>query len=446
MIDATHQTSHVRFVRAFAWSLGLSVFFLFVYGASNWIAAQRQLTSHNLPTVCFRWERARAIPFVPQMIWPYISLDALFFVAPLVCCRTRRELHVLGGRILLAISVAGICFVVFPLKMAYVAPVDQLHGLTHFIFASLAAHSTYNLAPSLHIALGSILCIAYVDRFPKLRAIIYGWFVLIAASTLLTYQHHLFDLLCGQALAMICFYAIPEGASGGTRLAHPNWKIALRYAGGAVACVFVGAIIGGWGWIGLSGALSLAILCGAYLGWGSAIFRKNADGKLPASTWFTLAPYLIVAASVRAIYRLKLPAVVRVAPGLYLGRQLTRLEARDIIKSERIAAVLDLTCELQETPPLRGLQYCNLPVLDLTTPTAEQLDAAAAFITECRRRQENVFVHCALGCSRSVDVVLEYLVRQRVVNSADEALLHIRRTRPQALPTRVPVIAYSTVP
>src|SRR5207248_4103981 len=127
--------------------------------------------------------------------------DVLFFLAPLICCRTRRQLQTLVGRILLAIGIAGICFIAFPLRMAYAAPLERLSGIERFVFAMLAAKSTYNLAPSLHIALGSILCIAYVRRFSSswFRYSVFAWFPIVPASTLSTYQHHVFDLFAGQA-------------------------------------------------------------------------------------------------------------------------------------------------------------------------------------------------------------------------------------------------------
>src|SRR4051812_47978909 len=60
--------------KAIAASIGLSALFLVVYGGCNWITSQR----HDVGTFYFEWERA--IPFVPFLILPYMSID-LFFVA-----------------------------------------------------------------------------------------------------------------------------------------------------------------------------------------------------------------------------------------------------------------------------------------------------------------------------------------------------------------------------
>src|SRR5262249_31674539 len=95
--------------QAFAASVGLSILFLVIYGGCNWITARRA----NVPTFYFEWERA--IPFVPFFILPYMSID-LFFVAAPFLCRTGRELSVLAKRIAFVIVVAGICFLLFPLR------------------------------------------------------------------------------------------------------------------------------------------------------------------------------------------------------------------------------------------------------------------------------------------------------------------------------------------
>ena len=93
-------------------SLLLSVLFLLVYGTTNWITAQRT----DVGTCCFEWERA--IPFVPLMIVPYMSIDLFFVIAPFLC-GDKRELRILAARISFAIVVAGLCFLLIPLRFAF---------------------------------------------------------------------------------------------------------------------------------------------------------------------------------------------------------------------------------------------------------------------------------------------------------------------------------------
>jgi protein-tyrosine phosphatase len=70
--------------------------------------------------------------------------------------------------------------------------------------------------------------------------------------------------------------------------------------------------------------------------------------------------------------------------------------------------LLDMTAEHPETLASLDIEYLNVPVLDLTQPSQPQLDAAVAFITKHARRG-GVYVHCALGVSRSVAAVVAYV-------------------------------------
>src|SRR5205085_91012 len=130
-------------------SLGLSALFLIVYGWCNWFTAQRA----NVPTLFFEWERA--IPFVPLMIAPYMSID-LFFVAAPFLCRTNRELATFSKRIAAAILIGGVCFLLFPLRFAFERP--HAGGWLGVVFDWFRGmDQPYNLLPSLHIALRTIL-------------------------------------------------------------------------------------------------------------------------------------------------------------------------------------------------------------------------------------------------------------------------------------------------
>src|SRR5712664_2509694 len=93
-------------------SAGLSILFLVVYSGCNWITARRA----GVGTFYFEWERG--IPFVPFMILPYMSID-LFFVAAPFLCRTDEALRIFSRRIVAAILIAGLCFLLFPLRFAF---------------------------------------------------------------------------------------------------------------------------------------------------------------------------------------------------------------------------------------------------------------------------------------------------------------------------------------
>src|SRR5438067_5574504 len=102
-------------LKAFAVSAGLSVLFLIVYSGCNWITGQRG----QVGSFYFQWERA--IPFVPFMILPYMSID-LFFVAAPFLCRTDQEPRVFSRRDVAANPIFGICFLLFPFRSAFPRP------------------------------------------------------------------------------------------------------------------------------------------------------------------------------------------------------------------------------------------------------------------------------------------------------------------------------------
>ena len=88
-------------LRAVKTSVLLSVLFLVVYGTANWMTSVRA----DVPTWYATWELA--IPFVPLLIVPYMSID-LFFVAAPFLCASRCEIAVLVRRLVFANVVAVI--------------------------------------------------------------------------------------------------------------------------------------------------------------------------------------------------------------------------------------------------------------------------------------------------------------------------------------------------
>ena len=128
--------------------------------------------------------------------------------------------------------------------------------------------------------------------------------------------------------------------------------------------------------------------------------RPNAPGR----AWFvhlvrTGLPLLAGQALSLLYYRRQCRAWDTVAPGLLIGRKLSDAEAAEAVR-QGVTAVLDLTAEFSESTPFLTTHYHNLPVLDLTAPTLDQLREAASFITEhCHKGV--VYVHCKIGYSRS---------------------------------------------
>jgi protein-tyrosine phosphatase len=110
---------------------------------------------------------------------------------------------------------------------------------------------------------------------------------------------------------------------------------------------------------------------------------------------------------------------------------LTDLEACRLIR-QGVRAVVDLTAGFPESGPLLTLHYLNVPLLPLTVPTLEQLQNTVQFI-RAETRRGAVYVHGALGYSRSVGVVAAYLLDAGFASNVDMALRRVRSVTPQTL-------------
>jgi predicted protein tyrosine phosphatase/membrane-associated phospholipid phosphatase len=399
----------------------LSVLFVVVYGGCNWITAHRT----HVGTLFLQWEQH--IPFVPWMIIPYMSID-LFFVAAPFLCRDKRELTTLAKRISFAIVVAGICFLLFPLQFAFERP--HVSGWLGAIFNTFRNFDQpYNLLPSLHIALRTILAHLYARHSAGiLRLASAVWFSLIGFSTVLTYQHHVLDVVGGFVLAGYCFYLFRE-----TRADLPvlgNRRVGAYYAVGSIASLGLMALLWPWGALFLWPAIALAIVAAGHLGLGPAIFRKS-NGKLPLSTKFVLGPVLWGQRLSVLYYRRQCEPWNEVAPGLLIGRQLSDRQAERAVRFG-VTAVLDLTSEFSEAKPFLAVRYLNIPLLDLTAPTQEQLRQIADFIAR-NCEDGKVYVHCKVGYSRSAGAVGAYLIASGKAAGAENAIAMLRRARPSII-------------
>jgi hypothetical protein len=339
-----------------------------------------------------------------------MSID-LFFVASFLLCKDTIELRAHSRRIAAAILVAGSAFLVFPLNTGYPRP--EVSGWTGRLFELLwSFDKPHNLVPSLHVALASLLWPVYARHTRGLlRWLLNGWFLLIVTSSLFTWQHHLLDVATGAMLGQVCIFAFPERQERSlVRSATANLRVAWLYATGSAAFAIASITLGSWFWLLLWPAASLALIAIAYVRGNSSVFRK-ANGRLPISTRIVLGPYLCGAFVRLLIYRRRGKQLVEAAPGVYCGGLLLEREALQV-RVMGITGILDMTAEHVEARAFLEIDYLNVPVLDLTQPSREQLDRAVAFIAEHARRG-GVYVHCALGISRSVAAVAAYRISQQ---------------------------------
>jgi dual specificity protein phosphatase-like protein/PAP2 superfamily protein len=405
-------------LNAFLFSAGLSILFLVVYDGCIWITARRS----GVGSFYFAWERN--IPFVPFFILPYMSIDLFFIAAPFLC-RTDRELRTFSRRVTAAILIAGLWFLLFPLRFAFARPhASGWLGALFDWFRSMDA--PYNLLPSLHAA----LCLLLVDLYARklrgvFRVVAMMWFVLIGLSPLFTYQHHFIDIVGGFVLAGYCFYLFRESSTA-LRVVT-NRRMALFYFAGATIVLVLALAFWPWGALLLWPTIALGLVASAYLGLGPIIFRK-VDGRLPWSTRFALGPCLLGQYFSLLYYRRRCRSWDEVTGRVWIGGKLSRREAHKALQSG-VTSVLDLTAEFSETEAFRRIVYRNIPILDLTAPAQDQLTEMGEFIDK-QARQGVVYVHCKIGYSRSAAAVAAYLIMSGRVAGVEEAFTIVRRKRP----------------
>jgi membrane-associated phospholipid phosphatase len=399
----------------------LAPFFYLTYGTANWLASVRA----DVPSVVFAWERS--IPFLAWTIIPYWTINA-FYGLSLFLCRTVGELDAHGRRLLSAQLVAVGFFVLAPLRFTFPKP-DTGGGLSGFLFEALAGFDKpFNQAPSLHIALLVILWDLYRRILPHWSLpILHAWSALIGISVLTTYQHHFIDIPTGALLGVLCVWAFPLDArspladAAGTTDPR-RLRLAAVYGTGAVVVAVVSVVLGGAGLWLLWPAVSLVMVALAYAVLGPGAFARRPDGRLGWPTVALFLPYLIAARINVHAWTHRSPAPVAIADGVRLGR-LPGLADAPGPAGETIVNVA------AEMDPPGGRAVVAVPMLDLVTPPAEVL-AAAADAAERARRSGPVLVACALGYSRSAATVATWLLRTGRAPDAAAACAAVRAAKP----------------
>lgn len=189
-----------------------ALWFAFVYGGADYLTARR---AFRVP-VALPFELR--IPFVPAMTLAYMSIYLLFLLAPFVL-RTRVELRAAVWTLAWITLCGGVGFLLLPAQLAFPPPRQAaLGGWAPLYHLASSLGLTYNLLPSLHVAL-SVACVkifaphaggigAKGAKRTLLELALWSWALLIAASTVLIHRHHLLDLAAGWLLALAAVRAV----------------------------------------------------------------------------------------------------------------------------------------------------------------------------------------------------------------------------------------------
>ncbi|KIQ49618.1 phosphatase PAP2/dual specificity phosphatase family protein [Citrobacter rodentium] len=409
-------TTRTRLYRqGFGWLLLLAPFFFFTYGQVNQFTAGRE----GIGSLVFAWEQH--IPFVPLTIVPYWSLDLLYGLS-LFVCTTLKEQRRLVCQLVLASLIACVGFLLFPLQFSFSRP--EVSGPAGWLFSQLEQFDLpYNQAPSLHIILCWLLWRHFnrhlTGMWQKLNT---AWFLLIAVSVLTTWQHHFVDVISGLAVGMVIDWLVPEKGQWRWRRAVGKRKtLARRYLCGALVCLTAAYFVG-WLWWP---ALSLLMVALAYGVTGVGALQKDEAGRLSLAAGWLLLPWRAGMWLSMRLYTRRLSPASPLEAGVCLGcwpRQ-----------RPRQGAVVDLTCEFPRAGTLRHMPYRCVPMLDLVNPDEATLRAAVDEVEKLRAAHGSVFIHCALGLSRSALVAAAWLLQRDPQLTVEHAVAKVRQARPQVV-------------
>ncbi len=385
-------------LRNLGWLAFLVPFFFLTYNFANAAAAHRA----SVPELAFPWERY--IPFLGWTILPYWLSDVLY-VLSLMICRTQQELDLHGKR-LLAIQVFSVaCFLAFPLRCTLDRP--PLSGWEGDLFANLMKFDRpFNQAPSLHVGIAVILWTRFREHTAGIIRMLVGTcFVLVALSTLTTYQHHFIDVPTGLWAGILVVAALPE-----RRVVHPQIRLTLLYLSGAIACTAGAFQLQGLNWLWLWPGFALSMVAAAYWS-GDPAWLRTPSALL-------MLPYTAAAWINSRLWTRGEPEKNHLIEAVWIGRAPLRRNGFN--------SVVALAPELG----IRG--DAHVAMLDLIPPTHQQLDSAVLAIIGLAG-QRPTLVCCALGYSRSAVASAAWLIAAGHAANPKEAMEQVRRARPQVV-------------
>jgi membrane-associated phospholipid phosphatase len=168
-------------------SICLALLFTVTYTATNRLSALR--TNH----LRLYFDRELNIPFVPWMIWVYLSIN--FFLALPLAVLNIAEIHRFARAFALATIAAALTHLLLPTQLGWAQPACFTFDYPH------------NLAPSLHVAYAVLAGAAVWHGASSfwVRMFSGAWLALLVSSVVLVHQHHLLDVVTGAALGILCY-------------------------------------------------------------------------------------------------------------------------------------------------------------------------------------------------------------------------------------------------
>lgn len=372
-----------------------AIVFMMVYNFAAWYVS----TLTEIPSFVFGFEKY--IPFIPWSIIPYMT-SGIFFCVVFFYCQNKEQLKVLTKRMLFATIVAGICFLLFPLKFSLSKPEVSSSFLGYSFQFLKVFDSPFNQAPSLHIAYAFIFWSVF-RNLKKGRTLLMLWLILLGISTLTTYQHHLIDIITGSILAHLSFILFPYRKND---FLFRNFHVANMYFLSAWIFILLALLTDNFfGHTGL--ALLWLALMNMLIGYqyqkNNIFFLKNKTGDIPWMKKIFYFPYLLTYRIFWKFFR-KNKTPVEILPNLYIS---SRPDYKAVKNFELTPTtfVYDVSAEMEELPVIKNTaNYRSVPFLDIGTFDIRETQKLVTEITENYKQlppDGKILIHCTMGFTRS---------------------------------------------
>jgi hypothetical protein len=356
--------------------------------------------------------------FIDWMIIPY-STSILFYCYSLIATKNRIDLCILFAKLSWAVFIASTFFLLFPAKFSYTTPaIDnevflRIYALLHTI------DNPYNQVPSLHV----IFCVIFYNEFSKLVRhqtmlfAIRSWLLLIIISTWFTFQHHSIDIFTGLIVGIGINFLI-------TKPQHYVASIYLMISG--LSLIIANSM--------QDKSLLITVLC-CYLWLSFALIsiqyqRNNAQflikskSKFNFFTWILYAPYILSYQLLWLVNYYKLEGhklsyegvTTKVSDTLLVGPRLSTYHLEQLPAN---SVFIDLSAEVAESSAINQNRYRYFPMLDLQAPHSSQIIPAVRAVHSHNKNNQTVYLHCAMGYSRSFLIACIYLIAYKNYSSAE---------------------------
>ncbi len=166
-----------------------------------------RFTDHGLAARALWTRLDRAVPVVPEAIWPY-ALYYVLVMMPMFAVRRSRELFEVCAAYLLVTTSAWVAYALWPVRMEYPHLVCGGQLSCDVLLRLWSIDMGVNVMPSLHAAhsaLAAAIFWSYRNRAWPLIALGAG---AVSVAAVLTRQHYILDIVAGLVLAVAVWAAV----------------------------------------------------------------------------------------------------------------------------------------------------------------------------------------------------------------------------------------------